>query len=93
MNGWKEGEEEQMTTIRPRCPECSILLDRPEAITLLAKSKVWYHVDGTGKLAEDNHAVSTTRGSRLCANCGYRLNTYLNQHRLALLQGAEEKKE
>lgn len=79
-----------MTAIRPRCPKCSVDLGRPDAISLLAKSKVWYHVEGNGKLAEDNHVVSTTRGTRLCTNCGCRLNTFLNQHRVALLQGAEE---
>lgn len=80
-----------MTTVIPRCPECSIDLRRQDAISLLARSKVWYHVEGNGKLAEDNHVVSTTRSTRLCTNCGCRLNAYLNQHRVALLQGAEEK--
>lgn len=79
-----------MTAIRPRCPECSIFLGRPGSITVLTKSKVWCHVNDAGIVKEDSHQVVSTRGQRLCANCGRRLNTYLNQHRVALLQGAEE---
>lgn len=81
-----------MTAIIPRCPECGVDLRRPDAISLLAKSKAWYHVDGAGRLAEDNHVVSATRSTRLCTYCGRRLNAYLNQYRVALLQGAEEEK-
>lgn len=79
-----------MTAIRPWCPGCGACLDRPEAIMGLTKSKQWAHVTETGVLEEDRHQVVSQRGQRLCANCGRRLNAFLNQHRVALLQGAEE---
>ena len=79
-----------MTAIRPWCPGCGAHLGKPEAITALTKSKVWCHVTDAGTIEEDKHQVVSTRGNRLCANCGRRLNTFLNQHRLAVMQGIEE---